>query len=71
MANHQKRSSGRQPADTTVAEPQTENGNDAGNDAVAQEGTAAQTPPGAPAGSDAPRPQGKQAPALNINDLKD
>jgi transcription termination factor Rho len=71
MANHQKRSSGRQPADTTVAEPQTENGNDAGNDAAAQEGTAAQTPPAAPAGSDAPRPQGKQAPALNINDLKD
>jgi transcription termination factor Rho len=71
MANHQKRSSGRQPADTTVAEPQTENGNDAGNDAAAQEGTVAQTPPGAPAGSDTPRPQGKQAPALNINDLKD
>jgi transcription termination factor Rho len=71
MANHQKRSSGRQPADTTVAEPQTENGNDAGNDAAAQEGTAAQTPPAAPAGSDTPRPQGKQAPALNINDLKD
>jgi transcription termination factor Rho len=73
MANHQKRSSGRQSADTTVAEPQTEqqDGNDVATDAAAQDGTAAQTP-SAQAGSDTPpRPQGKQAPALNINDLKD
>ncbi|HKW01262.1 MAG TPA: transcription termination factor Rho [Vicinamibacterales bacterium] len=73
MANHQKRSSGRQSADTTVAEPQTEQqeGNGTASDAAAQDGTAAQTP-GAQAGSDTPpRPQGKQAPALNINDLKD
>ncbi len=71
MANHQRRSSGRQPADTTVAEPQTENDNGATTDAAVQEGTAAQTPPGAQAGSEAPPRQGKQAPALNINDLKD
>ena len=57
MANHQKRSAGRQPADTTVTELPQDNGND-----VAEA-------PQAPGTAEAPR-QGK-APTLNINDLKD
>jgi transcription termination factor Rho len=62
MANHHRRSSGRQPADSAVTEPIQENGNDS---------TGAQTPEGAApnASSDASRPPAK--PALNINDLKD
>jgi transcription termination factor Rho len=71
MANHQKRSSGRQPADTTVAEPQIEN---ADGNVAETPATPDSAPAQAPAGSqggDAPRPPGKQAPALNINDLKD
>jgi transcription termination factor Rho len=65
MANHQKRSSGRQPADSTVAEQAPENGNGS-TGAPATEGAPAQASQGT---SDAPRPQPK--PTLNINDLKD
>jgi transcription termination factor Rho len=61
MANHQKRSSGRQPVETAAADqtPETPSPSDA---------------PAAPApqnGGDAPRPQSKPAQTLNINDLKD
>src|SRR5688572_9544349 len=63
MANHQKRSSGRQPADSPVAEaPQDVN---VGTDAV--DGASSQSPAtNGPEG-------GRQAktPSLNINDLKD
>jgi transcription termination factor Rho len=70
MANHQKRSAGRQPADTTVAEQNSENGNGtAGADGTASAST--QTSQAAPQpGGEAPRPQGKVS-TLNINDLKD
>jgi len=57
MANHQKRSSGRQPAESAVTELPEDTGN--GADAGAPE----------PGGQDAGR-QGK-ASTLNINDLKD
>jgi transcription termination factor Rho len=74
MANHQKRSSGRQPADTTVADQITETptgaegapADDAGN--AAPEG-APRPPRNEEGGGDAPRQP--KAPALNINDLKD
>jgi transcription termination factor Rho len=62
MANHQKRSSGRQPADSAVAEvPQDQGTPDGGESAAAQ--TASQ--PGADS-----RQQSKVS-TLNINDLKD
>ncbi len=62
MANHQKRSSGRQPVETAVA--------DQSNDtATPSEGQ--QTAPAQPNGQDAPRPQNKPTQTLNINDLKD
>jgi transcription termination factor Rho len=60
MANHQKRSAGRQPADSTVT---TELPQDNGNGNGAPEAPQAQGSP------DAPRP-GKVS-TLNINDLKD
>ncbi|HWB31378.1 MAG TPA: transcription termination factor Rho [Vicinamibacterales bacterium] len=60
MANHQKRSAGRQPADSTVT---TELPQDNGNGNGAPEAPQAQGSP------DAPR-QGKVS-TLNINDLKD
>ncbi len=57
MANHQKRSAGRQPADSPVTElPQDQGDNGAPEASPAQEG--------------APRQQGKGN-TLNINDLKD
>jgi len=66
MANHHKRSSGRQPADSAVADPQLPDTN-------GETATPAETSEGAPAsastGSDTPRPPSK--PTLNINDLKD
>ncbi len=71
MANHQKRSSGRQPADTTVAEPLIENDNGNGADSAAAPESAPEQAPAGNQSGDAPRPQGKQSPALNINDLKD
>ncbi|HUL73037.1 MAG TPA: transcription termination factor Rho, partial [Vicinamibacterales bacterium] len=71
MANHQKRSGGRQPADTTVTEQNPENGNGTNGAAAPAEGAPAQAPP-AQAGGEAPPPnKPKAAPALNINDLKD
>jgi transcription termination factor Rho len=57
MANHQKRSAGRQPADSPVTELPQDNGNGSAD---------APQVPGTP---EAPR-QGK-VPTLNINDLKD
>jgi transcription termination factor Rho len=60
MANHQKRSAGRQPAETTVVDTPPETGADGGDTPA---GTAAQANP------EAPR-QGKTS-TLNINDLKD
>jgi transcription termination factor Rho len=77
MANHHKRSNGRQPADTPVSDqnPEDANGNTDGmNDADAPAQTAAESAPApAPAanGSDVPRPQPRTGPTLNINDLKD
>jgi transcription termination factor Rho len=67
MANHQKRSSGRQPVDAAVADPNdsTPNGTSDqtdGNDQTAQ--SASET------GPDGSRATGKGS-ALNINDLKD
>ena len=61
MANHQKRSSGRQPVETAVADqtPETPTTTDG------------QAAPSQPNGSDAARPQTKPAQTLNINDLKD
>ena len=61
MANHQKRSSGRQPVETAVADqtPETPTTTDG------------QAAPAQPDGSDAARPQTKPAQTLNINDLKD
>src|SRR5688572_6833253 len=62
MANHQKRSSGRQPADSTVAEaPQDLNPGTETADAASSASPATTAPEG-----------GRQAkaPSLNINDLK-
>jgi transcription termination factor Rho len=65
MANHQKRSSGRQPAEAAVADQTPEQTNGAevaqGADATGQ----------APQPAEAAKPQNKTAPTLNINDLKD
>ena len=58
MANHQKRSSGRQPADSTVADLPQDNGADAADAAPVSGGP-----------SESGRPA--KAPSLNINDLKD
>jgi transcription termination factor Rho len=74
MANHQKRSSGRQPVETAVADQPETNGN--GNGVADADADAQVTPEGQAdaAGQqpspDAPRPQGKTS-TLNINDLKD
>ena len=57
MANHQKRSAGRQPADSSpVTDLPQDNGDNGSADAAAQ---------------DAARAQAKGTPTLNINDLKD
>ena len=62
MANQQKRSSGRQPADTAVADQlPTEPSTPAADSGTGQ---------AAPANGDAP-PKGKPVQTLNINDLKD
>jgi transcription termination factor Rho len=62
MANHQKRSSGRQPVETAVADQASETSSGMEN----------QSPPASPQnGGEAPRPQNKPAQTLNINDLKD
>ena len=62
MANHQKRSSGRQPVETAVADQTSETSSGMEN----------QSPPASPQnGGEAPRPQSKPAQTLNINDLKD
>src|SRR5690348_7004176 len=66
MANHQKRSHGRQPVDTAVADPTPENGNDQPASEITQESAAA---PGAASSDAPPQPHGKST--LNINDLKD
>ncbi len=63
MANHHKRSSGRQPADSAVTDLPVP------TDQLDANGGAADAP-ASPQGGDAPRPQGK-ASTLNINDLKD
>ena len=65
MANHHKRSSGRQPADSAVADPQLPDNTEL--PASADPGDPAEGA-GGPNG-DTPRPSGK--PTLNINDLKD
>jgi transcription termination factor Rho len=67
MANHSRRSSGRQPAETAVSEQTPDNGTATNPAPAPSEAAAAPTPPAAP---EAPRSQPK-APALNINDLKD
>jgi transcription termination factor Rho len=62
MANHQKRSSGRQPVETAVADQSSDTSSGMENQ------------PSQPApqnGGEAPRPQNKPAQTLNINDLKD
>jgi transcription termination factor Rho len=64
MANQQKRSPGRQPADPPAADTAV---TDAPAPASTAENGSSAAP--APAAGEAPRP--KQAPALNINDLKD
>jgi transcription termination factor Rho len=61
MANHQKRSSGRQPVETAVADQTSDTAGAMDN----------QSPQPAPNGGDAPRPQTKPVQTLNINDLKD
>ena len=63
MANHQKRSSGRQPADPTATDTLPEIGNGESADSTANQ-------PQGPGAPDAPRQQSK-TPTLNINDLKD
>ena len=63
MANHHRRSSGRQPVDTAVADQHPDNGNGE-NDTP---GADAQPP--APV-AEGPRPA-KASSTLNINDLKD
>ncbi len=63
MANHHRRSSGRQPIDTAVADQNPENGN---GDGAADAASAEQQAPAAADGSRPPRPS-----TLNINDLKD
>ena len=71
MANQQKRSAGRQPADTAVTELPQDTGNGAGNGNGNGNGNGDGQPEAAqaPGTPDAPR-QGK-ASTLNINDLKD
>ncbi len=63
MANHHKRSSGRQPADSAVTDLPVP------TDQLDANGGAADAP-ASPQGGDAPRPPGTAA-TLNINDLKD
>ena len=68
MANQQKRSSGRQPADTAVADQQpTEQSTPT---AAADSGAGQPAPAPAQPNGEAP-PKGKAAQTLNINDLKD
>ena len=64
MANHHKRSSGRQPADSNVAEFPNDNGNGPDDGSTADGQSSAASP-------DASRPQGGKVSTLNINDLKD
>ena len=71
MANHHKRSSGRQPVDAAVADQNPENGNATNDAAAAPDVSDALTQPAATPAAEAPKPQPKPAPALNINDLKD
>jgi len=66
MANQQKRSSGRQPADTAVADQQP---TEQSTSAPAADSGAGQPAPAQPNG-EAP-PKGKAVQTLNINDLKD
>src|SRR4029079_2292252 len=67
MANHQRRSSGRQPVESAVADPTPET-NEVATPATAE----GQAPPSEkPNGPDAPRQQSKPVTTLNINDLKD
>src|SRR5580693_7661176 len=64
MANHHRRSPGRQPADAPVADPQLP--------VDADLTTAAPAEGGAPAGTNGSEtPRASTKPALNINDLKD
>jgi transcription termination factor Rho len=65
MANHQKRSPGRQPAEPAVADQTPDTAT------ATAEGTSDQAPPQAQNGSEPPRPQPKPVQTLNINDLKD
>jgi transcription termination factor Rho len=67
MANHHRRSSGRQPVESAVADPTPETTDGAA--ATPAEGQAPQSDK--PNGPDAPRQQTKPAQTLNINDLKD
>jgi transcription termination factor Rho len=65
MANHSRRSSGRQPVEAAVSEQPPDNGNGSDGAPASDAPTATAQAP-----SDAARPSAK-APALNINDLKD
>jgi transcription termination factor Rho len=68
MANHHRRSPGRQPADSAVADPQFPDNSDNVETSAPADGSEGASE--APAtGSDAARPPSK--PTLNINDLKD
>jgi len=67
MANHQRRSSGRQPVESAVADPTPEITDAA--PATPADGQAPQSDK--PNGTDAPRQQTKPVQTLNINDLKD
>jgi transcription termination factor Rho len=73
MANHQKRSSGRQPADTTVAEAPQENnnGSNGADGAVVQTSSASPAEAGRQPSQQAPQGQQGKPSTLNINDLKD
>jgi transcription termination factor Rho len=63
MANHHRRSSGRQPVDTAVADQHPDNDN-------GQTESTSADPQASPAAADGSRPQ-KASSTLNINDLKD
>jgi transcription termination factor Rho len=67
MANHQKRSSGRQPADAAVADPNDSTPNGASDQTDGNDQTSQSAPDTNPDGT---RATGKGS-ALNINDLKD
>jgi transcription termination factor Rho len=72
MANHQRRSPGRQPADTAVTDApnDTTNGQGSQSPQGAEGSPVADNAPDAAPAADAP-PRPSKTPTLNINDLKD